>query len=292
MRLIATMPVRNEDWCLGLTLRALLVWVDAVVVLLHNCTDRTEYIVLDVGREAGSSRLSIMVDNDAVWHEMANHQRCLVEARRLGATHIARVDADEVLTGNLLLTIRKRIEAAPHQAICQLPWLCLDGSIRRVHTTGQWGSADASMAFRDDKRLYWAPQGPDAYDFHHREPMGRQMVPWGIGDMARSSGLMHLQFLSEERLAAKQYLYQLTERLRWPNRPVKQVRDMYGATVYGHRFERGTAAPPEWWAPYTHLLKYLDIDAEPWQLAECRRILRENPGIEAGLDDFGLDLGR
>jgi len=29
-------------------------------------------------------------------------------------------------------------------------------------------------------------------------------------------------------------------------------------------------------------------NAEPWQIAQCEQIMRENPGIEKDLDDFGL----
>lgn len=44
VKLICTIPVRNEAWCLGLTLRAVLMWCDEVIVLLHCCTDATEAI--------------------------------------------------------------------------------------------------------------------------------------------------------------------------------------------------------------------------------------------------------
>ena len=35
-------------------------------------------------------------------------------------------------------------------------------------------------------------------------------------------------------------------------------------------------------------MQYLHVDAEPWQESECKRLIAENPGITAGLDDFGL----
>ena len=51
MKIVATIPVRNEDWCLGLTLRALLRWVDSVVVLDHASTDGTREILAEVDAE-------------------------------------------------------------------------------------------------------------------------------------------------------------------------------------------------------------------------------------------------
>jgi hypothetical protein len=40
MKLIGLMPVRGEDWILGLSARAALMWCDELVILLHSCTDR------------------------------------------------------------------------------------------------------------------------------------------------------------------------------------------------------------------------------------------------------------
>src|SRR3954468_875088 len=98
MRLIATLPARNEDWCLGLSVRAALRWCDAVVVLNHASSDRTAKILCDVVAEVGN-RLRVIHEPNPEWSEMSHRQRLLDEARSMGATHIAIVDADEVLTG-------------------------------------------------------------------------------------------------------------------------------------------------------------------------------------------------
>ncbi len=47
--------------------------------------------------------------------------------------------------------------------------------------------------------------------------------------------------------------------------------------------------PAEWWAGYEDLMQYLNVDAEPWQEAECRNLIREY-GREkfVGLDLFGV----
>jgi uncharacterized metal-binding protein YceD (DUF177 family) len=46
MKLVGLMLCRNSDWVIGLSLRAALMWCDAVVVLMHNCSDDTEEIVV------------------------------------------------------------------------------------------------------------------------------------------------------------------------------------------------------------------------------------------------------
>lgn len=291
-KLICTMPVRNEDWVLGLSLRAVLLWCDEVVVLNHASTDRTPDILEEIQAES-PGRVTVLLDHDPQWSEMAHRQRLLEEARRHEATHIVMVDADEVLTANLLPVIRALVQATPQGHVLQLPWICLRGDIGNYHSAGVWAQQDVSMAFRDEPRAHWAAR--DGYDFHHRHPMGMPHIPYRPLRTRGQGGLMHLQFVSEARLRAKQYLYQLTERLRWPDRePVDVVRKRYQLAVYGDKSGSPhvlKACPDEWWLPYGEagLVARMKPGAEPWQSTEIRKILRENTGIGVGLDSFGIE---
>lgn len=277
------MPFRNEDWILALSARAVMMWTDELILLDHCSTDNSRDIALEVAAEF-PGRVTILEDSNPEWQEMRHRQMLLDCARKQGVTHIALVDADEVLSGNLLPEIRSHVQTCPQGRTLQFPWQCLRGSINRTHVDGTWGRADVSVAFLDDPAFHWVSR--EGYDFHHRHPMGRPFRPFSpIG--RDGGGLLHLQFVSDRRLRAKQYLYQLTERLRWPNRePVDVVRKRYSTAVYEHNAMADV--PASWWAPYGHLMKYLDIDAEPWQEAACRKILGEHPGISAGLDSFGV----
>ena len=96
MRIVSITPARNESWVLGFSLRAALRWVDHAVVLVHASTDGT----LDVARAVQVEhvgRVTIIEESDPVWREMAQRQRLLDTARACGATHVANIDADEVL---------------------------------------------------------------------------------------------------------------------------------------------------------------------------------------------------
>jgi len=283
MKLVCTMPARNEDWILGLSARAVLQWCDELIVLNHASTDKTLEVIEEVWKEH-RDRVFVINESDPVWAEMAHRQRLLEFARGRNATHIVLVDADEVLTGNLLGSIREHVRMLLPHATMQLPWQCLKGSIHQVHADGVWGTATVCMAFVDEPNCHWAARA--GYDFHHRQPMGRPFIPFQ--PVNRSGGMMHLQFVSERRLRAKQYLYQLTERLRWPDRePVEMVRKRYQPAVYGGK--NLADIPESWWAPYLPWMKYLDVDAEPWQEAECLKILDSHPGLAAGLDSFGME---
>lgn len=285
VKIVAILPVRTEGWILGASLRALLMWVDEVVVCAHACTDDTDEILREVS-DRHDSRLQIIEEPAESWNEMRQRDRLLEWAREDGATHIVTVDADEILTGDLLPTIRSTIEALPLGVMLRLPLLNLRGSLDRVHNTGLWGSPEmnTSVAFRDEPGIHW-PAAAD-YQHHCREPKGRS---WAMPQPAsRASGLLHLQFVNERRLKAKQYLYALNDRLRWPNLDVS----MYARTVREHLQAPGTGAPvpPQWWAGYEHLEGYLDINREPWQIDQIKRVLTEHPGIEHGIDSCGLEL--
>jgi hypothetical protein len=228
------------------------------------------------------------------------------------------VDADEVLTGDLVepdpffyspfkprALIRSMIGSLEREKILMLPWLQLRGTaikdskrhlgnlmrygtwdVTCVMDSGMWAHQQASTAFLDDPALYWRARS--GYDLHHRHPMGKDLAWWSPMN-GRGSGLMHLQFVSRRRLLAKQFLYQLTEQHRWPGRrPVSEVAAMYTRTVEESESARLAPVPESWWAPYSHLMQYLHIDQEPWQAEECRRMLAENPGLAAGLNDFGI----
>jgi hypothetical protein len=105
-------------------------------------------------------------------------------------------------------------------------------------------------------------------------------------------GILHLWGASERRLIAKHAWYKITERLRWPNKDVGDIDRMYSLAVRPIPSEEPwtfTDVPEAWWAPYQHWMHHLDLDAEPWQIQECRRLYQEHSAETfAGLDLFGV----
>lgn len=302
-KIICGMPVRNEAWCLGATARAVLQWCDGLIILNHCSRDRSMHIIGDVVFEY-PGRVSWMMQDGEVWEEMAHRQRLLEACRSKCATHIVIVDADEILTANLLPLIRNMVLSAPVGTTMQVPWIQLRGSLQTFHAVGMWSQQNASMAFADEPRCHWAARA--GYHFHHRHPMGRECVPYQPLGPAflnrRCGGLMHLQMVSDRRLRAKQALYVMQETVRWPGRmTAAQLNAMYGPTVYGEAFTAETleeyqekqpelaGVPAEWWAGYEPLMQYIDVDAEPWQEAECKKLMDQH-GEKAfeGLDLFGV----
>ncbi len=304
MKIVGLMPVRNEAWCLGLSARVALKWCDALVIFDHGSTDQSRQIELDLFEEY-PGRVFIIPSSDPVWNEMQHRQAMLEQARKCGATHIAIIDSDEVLTANLLTVddplsgdtpIQRALAWLPRGSILQLPGYNLRMGIERYHANGVWGNRWFSAVFADEQRLSWSGD-----KFHGREPLypehpRAQLKPYRPIAQGQG-GVMHLWGSSERRLLAKHALYKLTERLRWPEKSITDIDWMYSLSIKGDcapsygtpetwKFER---VPSIWWKGYEDLMKYLDVDAEPWQEAECVRIIKEHgPRMFEGLDLFGV----
>lgn len=286
--LVALMPVRNEDWVLGLSARAALRWCDQIIILDHASTDRTPEIIRELVKEEPGRVIGLREEN-GVWDEMRHRQTLLDAARSQGATHIAIVDADEILTANLIEPIRSTIDGLPRASILELPGYNLRGSLTRYHANGIWGNRWFSIAFADDPRLGW-----NGDRFHHREPMGLSLHVWRAVGQGQG-GIMHLWGLNERRLVAKHAAYKMIEAVRWPTKPRAEIDRLYSLAFdpsKDTRFDQQWQfrdVPDEWWCSYISLLSELHADAEPWQEGFCRDLLAQyGPHAFAGLNLFGV----
>lgn len=286
MKLVATMPLRNEAWIVGMSARIVLQWCDALVVLLHASTDRTPEILEEIAAEH-PGRVFILQEDGSVWKEMEHRQRLLEAARGLGATHVAITDADEVLTGNHLATVRDRIAALPAGKYLAAGMPCMWRGLDQYRTDGRiWANRqDLVLAFADSPELSWRPV--NGYDHHHRAPLGASHS----GRVLLDGGVMHLQWASWRRLTAKHAWYQMHERIRYPHKAVRDIARLYGYAPDESGL-RTAPAPESWWAPYQDLRRHVVLVAEEpsWHEAECRRMLAEH-GAErfSGLNLHGVE---
>src|SRR6185436_15991943 len=123
MKIVAIMPARNEDWVLGLSARALLRWVDKLVILDHCSTDESRQLEWGLAIDYDPEQVSVMFENDPTWEEMRHRQRLLEYARHSEATHIVTIDADEVVSANLVPHMRDIVADIPPGHVLQLPWI-------------------------------------------------------------------------------------------------------------------------------------------------------------------------
>lgn len=111
-----------------------------------------------------------------------------------------------------------------------------------------------------------------------------------------AGGTMHLWGASERRLKAKHAWYKAAETLKWPAKPRAEIDRYYSLALRpdaAPQFDqdwRYAAVPSEWWEAHREAARHLDLNAEPWQEAEARRLVEQH-GAErfAGLDLYGLE---
>ncbi|MFF4607536.1 glycosyltransferase family 2 protein [Streptomyces sp. NPDC001339] len=289
MNLVGCMLVRNEAWVLDCSVRAALRWCDRVVVVDHASTDDTPELLRRIRAEVGADRLRIESWPDpSRWDEMAQRQRLLELAREVGATHCALVDADEVLTANLLPHIRGWIEALAPGQVLDLPLIPVWRDLYHFRDDeSEWCRHFVSIAVADRPNLHWTPAPGDGYQHHHRAPRGAVggMVPTPVVAW-EGGGLMHLQWACWERLLWKHRVYKMFEQLRWPDRQRVAELDAKYSRALDERGIRRSKVPDGWWKG--HRPELIDLDHTPWYVEECRRLWTENgPEAFAGLNLWG-----
>lgn len=282
MKITALMPARNESWVIGASLRIVLEWADAAVVLLHASTDETKDIVNQIKAETG--RVTVLEENDTTWREMRQRHRLLEAARSGGATHMAITDADEILTANLAGTIRDQIRSLPPGACLHVGMPCLWRSLDmyRVGRSVWANRRDLVLAFRDHPSLCW--REVNGYDHHNRAPQASRL---GVVSSA-PGGVMHLQFASWRRLTAKHAHYKMMERAKYPKKSIAEIDRMYSLALDESWLQVATV-PKEWWTGWEKYRSLIDTDAEPWHEAACRALWSQHgPRAFDGLNLFGV----
>ena len=279
MKLVGLMMVKNEDWILRASLNAALRWCDTVVIWDDGSLDDTRTIAAEA--VANSLNCAYIENNhEGHWDEMHRRQEHLEVGRKLGGTHFAIIDADEILTYNNLEHVRGWFKQLKPRQVLDVPMIPMrtldgwqdDGSV--------WSRAKLTLGFCDDVTLSHKPRA-DGYQHHNRPPFGCRAER--VTPAIKSGGVMHLQFCNKRRLLAKHVLYRMVDYLRWPERDtINQINARYDQALW----EPKTLAnvPAEWWGDY-----YKDqivLEDEPWQDYEIRRLLMKH-----GRDKFkGLDL--
>lgn len=288
MRLIGLMLTRNSDWIIGASARAALGWCDGLVILAHACTDRTVELAQEIAGEH-PGRVMVLVEDSPVWDEMDHRQRTLAAARELGATHVANVDDDEIVTANVETVLREAAAKMAPGDCLTLPWISMWGGLDGYRDDdSHWSRSQVDVVFADCSGMHYKA-ACDGYQHHARRPKGNGGQVHRPVPTQAEGGLMHFQFASPRRLKAKQALYQLNELLRWPGRMSReQIRAMYDGTTLAPNL-RLSAAPPAWWAGLEHLHEHIQLDAEPWQEVEVRRLVHEyGKSHFDGLNFYGI----
>jgi hypothetical protein len=292
MKVVGLMTVRNEDWILGLTLRAAMLTVDEMIVLDHASSDHTREILEEVSRET-PGRLHCRREDDPEWREATIRQRLLADGRDLGATHFWVLDADELVTGNLIPRVRPMLAGLGPGEGLTLPWFPVWRSLDRRRWDGNayWCANRTLYGFRDHPEVSYHPRKSRAgYDIHARNPaLPGEKHAFCTG--ASEGGVLHFLAADWPRLVATTAWYKMIETVRFPDSTAEALNRFYDRDLDESGLET-VPVPADWWAPYLAWRRHVDLESRSWFEEDCRRMWREHgPETFAGLDLRGVPEG-
>jgi hypothetical protein len=274
MKIIAMMLARDEAWCIGLSARVALQWCDELIVLDHQSGDETPRILEQVAREH-PGRVHVVREEHAPFNEADFRQRLLEQARSRGMTHGAIIDADELLTANLVTVARQLVAGVGELQYPMIPMRSPVGSMDEHRTDEAFREKWIGVWFKDHPSLCYTSQS-DGYHYHQRHPRGVAITHYRCEKFGGGGG-WHLQSISRRRLEVKSAFYKVLERVHFPGKhSIEQLNAMYDWTLAQRPIAEPT--PAHWIDGYRELIeRHLDADGPVWQLERLRELLAKHP---------------
>ena len=284
--IVGLMLARNEEWILECTIPAAMEWVDTLVVLDHASTDSTPQIIASMIDRFPGRIVSLEVHDTEHWDEMDHRQMTLEVGRKIGGTHFAIIDADEMIRYDSVPIIRQSVESLIPRQILQVPLFCMWRSPYQYRSDNSvWGRAKLTLAFGDSPDMCWATR--DGYHHHNRTPSNTHSIPLLPFPAREYGGACHLQWVDWERVKAKHAWYKMMERVRW-GKDHTVLNRVYGQALNESMVHVSTM-PASWMLGWRDLINTIRIGEPSWHVAECRRLLEKYGRAKfAGLDLFGV----
>ncbi len=209
LRIIALLPVRNEDWILPAFLSSVAGVVDRIVAADDGSTDGTRRQLEQAG--------AVLIDPGAhkgLEMEQTLKPKLLNAGREAGGTHFLFLDADEALSGPAQRNLRAACARLSPGDKLAMEWITLWKSPRRFRNDGSvWARNFKDFVFADDGTAEF-PRGLD-----HRMPRTPGITndpnKW-IRMPSEQAAVLHFQFAAWERAQIKQAWYRCSELIRDP----------------------------------------------------------------------------
>lgn len=279
MKLVCCITAHNEDWVIGLTARAARLWADEVIVLNHASTDNTQQVLEDAKTDVGD--ILILNNPNPTFTPLEFYRQLVNQAWLRGATHVAILDADEILSASLLPSLREEVGALSVNSAFEVPWVPIGGTLGSLIQHDR--ALRTGFVFSVCGPLPYPELHEETYNLHYSR------LPVTVTRFRPSSvpgALLHLFYLDERRLQAKELRWKMMEMLRWPGRrSAAWLNDYYDHAVYTKA--AAVPLPDDWWT-YQHLEKYMRIGGESAIEKEVKKLWTEHSGQFTGLNTFGI----
>lgn len=179
-KIIAGLPVRNEEWILEKTLTDLSTYVDEIVIVDDGSTDNTPEIIRSFKKVTAIYTNPPGTLPFCNGQESINRNKVLELARKRGADWYLHLDADEVMEDRIKEELPSLLEigCTTRFRICHL-WNDID----HFRVDGEWGDFYRFRLYKMNRRLRYSPQPiiatPRAFDRKHKYTSDIKIVHYG-----------------------------------------------------------------------------------------------------------------
>lgn len=240
MKIIALMPVKNEEWILPTTLKDLSRYIDDLVVLDDSDQDNSRSVIKKYGGHL------IAQDNKNINYSSWRSE-LLKKGRELGGTHFIWLDADESFSNNFYdnhYNILKSLKLG--QALC-MEWICLwKSAFKQRFDNSIWVKNYKDFIFCDDQISDFEEQ-----NLHeNRTPVKKNLIN-NIKIPSKVGAVLHFQFVPFKRFEEKQAFMKSREFLT-NNKSAVQINRQYSITLDSPNI-RTKDVPKEWIINFNNL---------------------------------------
>ena len=285
MKVIALLPVKNEEWCLPAYLHNTLKVVDEIIAIDDGSTDDSVKILEYAGAKVYSSEK--LRNFNSGWSEGSIRAELLKLGREAGGTHFVCLDADESFSNNFVEISKKSIsQLRPGEKIA-MQWLALWKSYTHYrHDSTVWSNNWKDFIVADSPEL--------TYNSKQHMHLGR--TPLGNHESGKShwisyppnyAAVMHFQFSVYNNFQLKQCWLRCSELIQEPGTE-GAINAKYSITLLDQGV--GLQEMPKEWYNNVPFPTVDNFDSE-WNED---KFLRKDllPGIMKYFDDYGADYFR
>lgn len=251
MKLIGLMLVKNDDWVLGLSLRAALKWCDAVVVMDAKTTDNSKDIIAKIKEESPEKVFLMTEAQDSKASNSDLMEVLLHRARSEEATHISILHPNEVLTSNILRIKEDALKLREGEMLSLPAFYCWKSINQYRSDKSIWSNVLLPVAFKDSHAVSWKGASDK-----ERPPRGPQ---WNIVSPISTDigGILNLENANWKMARAKYFVLEMREILRRP--PWKHVAEVNRAHPLDETGIKLSRVPDEWYKEFSEHTKSVFI---------------------------------
>lgn len=201
MKIIALLPVKNEEWILKETLSRLNNFCDQIIIGDQNSTDNSINIYKEFEKVE-------VIENNNKFHNNNIRWKLLDKAReKFGINNlIICIDADEIINPKVIDNIKEKLIDNNKAISFSFPWIQLWGNLNKYRIDSVWNNNYKSIIFFDNGNVEYKKE------FVLNDHTGRIPV-CDLDIKLNKFPLFHLQYLNLARSKIKQVWYKCSELL-------------------------------------------------------------------------------